>query len=71
MGRSALYHRARFGTKKLVEDYVDEIVDALELLGDHDMTEISLEEKLDFFRRAQHCFGQSALMLSGSGMLLY
>jgi NTE family protein len=71
MGNSALYHRARFGTKNLVEDYVDEIVDALELLGDHDMTEITLEEKLDFFRRAQHCFGQSALMLSGSGMLLY
>ena len=71
MGNSALYHRARFGTKRLVEDYVEEIVDALELLGDHDMDEISIEEKLDFFRRAQHCFGQSALMMSGSGMLLY
>lgn len=71
MGNAALYHRAHFGTKKLVEDYVDEIVDALELLGDHDMTEITLEEKLDFFRRAQHCFGQSALMMSGAGMLLY
>ena len=71
MGKSELYHRARFGTKQLVEDYVDEIVDALELLGDHQMTDISTEEKLDFFRRAQHCFGQSALMMSGSGMLLY
>ena len=71
MGNAALYHRARFGTKQLVEDYVDEIVDALELLGDRDMDAISLEEKLDFFRRAQHCFGQSALMMSGAGMLLY
>ena len=71
MGNSDLYHRAKFGTKKLVEDYVDEIVDALELLGDPDLDEISYEEKLDFFRRAQHCFGQSALMMSGSGMLLY
>lgn len=71
MGNAALYHRARFGTKNLIEDYVDEIVDALELLGDHEMTNLTLEEKLDFFRRAQHCFGQSALMMSGSGMLLY
>ncbi len=71
MGNSALYHRARFGTKQLIEDYVEEIVDALELLGDPAMEEITLEEKLDFFRRAQHCFGQSALMMSGAGMLLY
>ena len=33
MGNAALYHRAAFGTKQLIEDYVDEIVDALELLG--------------------------------------
>jgi len=71
MGNPALYHRAHFGTKKLIEDYVEEIVDALRLIGDHAMTELSLEEKLDFFRRAQHCFGQSALMMSGAGMLLY
>jgi NTE family protein len=71
MGNPALYHRARFGTKNLIEEYVEEIVDALELLGDHAMDEITLEEKLDFFRRAQHCFGQSALMMSGAGMLLY
>ena len=71
MGKASLYKRAHFGTKQLVEDYVEEIVDALELLGDHDMNEITVEEKLDFFRRAQHCFGQSALMMSGAGMLLY
>lgn len=71
MGNSDLYHRARFGTKQLVEEYVDEIVDALELLGDPNLDEITVEEKLDFFRRAQHCFGQSALMMSGAGMLLY
>jgi TAG lipase/steryl ester hydrolase/phospholipase A2/LPA acyltransferase len=71
MGNSALYHRAHFGTKKLIADYVDEIVDALELLGNQEMDDISVEEKLDFFRRAHHCFGQSALMMSGSGMLLY
>ena len=71
MGNSALYDRAMFGTKQLIIDYVDEIVDTLELLADPAIDDISFEEKLDFFRRAHHCFGRSALLMSGSGMLLY
>lgn len=71
MGKSALYERAAFGTKQLIHDYVDEIVDALELLAGPSLDEISFEEKLEFFRRAQHCFGRSALLMSGSGTLLY
>jgi predicted acylesterase/phospholipase RssA len=30
---------------------------------------IPLAEKLEFFRRASHCFGRTALMLSGAGAL--
>lgn len=71
MGRLELYHRARFGTKQLIVEYVDAIVDALDVIADPDIDDISIEDKLDFFRRAHHCFGQSALMMSGSGMLLY
>jgi len=71
MGRPELYQRARFGTKLLIEEYVAEIVDALEVLASTEHEEISHDEKIDFFRRAHHCFGQSALMMSGSGMLLY
>jgi len=71
MGRSSLYEKTRFGTKQLITDYVDEIVSALEHLADPKVDEISFEEKLDFFRRASHCFGQSAFMMSGSGSLLY
>jgi NTE family protein len=71
MGRSSLYDKAKFGTKQLVVDYVDEIVSALEHLASPDVDEISFEEKLDFFRRADHCFGRSAFMMSGSGSLLY
>ena len=71
MGKSGLYDRATFGTKQLIVDYVDEIVDALELLASPAVDDISFEEKLEFFRRARHCFGRSALMMSGSGMLLY
>jgi len=71
MGRSSLYDKAIFGTKQLVVDYVDEIVSALEHLAKPEVDEISFEEKLDFFRRADHCFGRSAFMMSGSGSLFY
>lgn len=71
MGKADLYNKSKFGTKQLITDYVDEIVDALEHLASEEVTSISFEDKLDFFRRAHHCFGRSALMMSGSGSLLY
>ncbi len=71
MGASELYGKAKFGTKKLIEDYVDEITLALEHLASPQVDCITFEEKLDFFQRASHCFGRSALMMSGSGTLLY
>ncbi len=71
MGNSRLYQVARYGTKQLIEEYVAEIADSLELLATVDHPEITEEERLDFFRRASHCFGRTALMMSGSGMLLY
>jgi NTE family protein len=71
MGQPALYGKATFGTKQLISDYVDEIVAALEHLACPATAEIRFEEKLEFFRRASHCFGRSALMMSGAGTLLY
>jgi len=71
MGRSVLYEKTRFGTKQLIVDYIEEICEALDHLASPDVDEISFEEKLDFFRRAAHCFGHSAFMMSGSGSLLY
>ena len=69
MGRGSLYRRARFGTKRLIEQYIDEIEDALRFLADLDPSDISIQEKMDFFYRANICFGRSALMLSGGGVL--
>ncbi|MEQ8746302.1 DUF3336 domain-containing protein [Pyruvatibacter sp.] len=69
MGKPMLYKRAKFGTKKLICDYVDEIASAIEHLAALDTDEISFEEKVDFFRRASHCYGRTALMLSGGGIL--
>lgn len=69
IGTSALYRRARFGTKNLVTDYTRELAGALEDVADAPDAEIPRAEKLEFFRRASHCFGRSALMFSGGGML--
>mgnify|MGYP000644993867 FL=1 len=69
MGSNDLYGVAKLGTKQLVEDYVDEIVESLEQIACMPEGEISHAHKLDFFRRASTCYGRTALMLSGGGAL--
>lgn len=71
MGHSTLYSRTKLGTKTLIEDYISAIVDALMLIFNSPEHKISFVEKLDFFRRASHCYGRQALMLSGGGGLIY
>lgn len=69
MGKPVLYTHAKSGTKKLIEDYVDEIVDAINHIASLDASIINHEERLDFFHRASLCYGRTALMLSGGGAL--
>lgn len=71
MGRPHLYGRAKCGTKQLIEDYVALIAAALEYIHHCPESEISADEKADFFRRASHCYGRSALLLSGGAGLIY
>ena len=66
-----LWQEARFGTKALIHDYVDAVAEALEHLASPAVDEIPFEEKRDFFRRAHHCYGCSALLMSGSGAFLF
>ena len=69
MGSTRLYRQAKFGTKDLITSYINEQAAALEQIAAVDDAEIPLSEKLEFFRRASHCFGRTALMLSGAGAL--
>ena len=69
MGNMELYARAKVGTKTLITEYIEEIADALHYLAKLRSNKISFHEKLEFFRRASHCYGLSALMLSGGGAL--
>lgn len=71
MGRAGLYGHALAGTKRLINDYIQEVVHTLEHLASEDSGDITEQEKLQFFVRARHCFGHSAFMMSGSGSLLY
>ncbi len=71
MGRSSLYREAKFGTKDLIVEYTNEVAAALEHLAQPRAKGITMLEKIDFFHRANLCYGQSALMLSGAGTYLF
>lgn len=71
MGNIKLYQKARSGTKILIEEYIDEICDALEYLSPRYFKGISWADRIENFQRASHCYGRSALMLSGGGTLAY
>lgn len=64
-----LYQQSRVGTKKLIENYLNEVTTALNYLCDTNFKEFGLKEKLDFFETTGEAFGQSALMLSGGAAL--
>ena len=71
MGRRALYGKAKFGTKRLIMEFVDEVVRALEVIASDEASDIPFEDRLDFFHRARHCYGCSAFVMSGAGSLLF
>lgn len=65
----ALYSVARVGTKKLIEDYVEEVARCLDYLCAGDFPDFTQDEKILFFKRTGTVFGRSALMLSGGATL--
>ncbi len=71
MGKSALYKRANLGTKVLVDDYITEVSESLLHLAPKRLKARTWADRGEFFQRASHCYGRSALMLSGGGTLGY
>jgi TAG lipase/steryl ester hydrolase/phospholipase A2/LPA acyltransferase len=71
MGKSALYRQAKCGTKHLIEDYIKEVSDAVEHLSPRTLGSVPYADRIEFLQRASHCYGRSALMLSGGGTLGY
>lgn len=69
MGNPALYQYARFGTKRLVEDYIHEVAEAVEYLHAVDDPAFPTGEKIRFFSRIGKLFGRTGLLLSGGATL--
>ena len=65
---SYLYSYANYGTKKLIEDFLEEIHLCLEFLIKQPETKFPLIKKLEFFSEAKHSYGRTALMLSGGAI---
>jgi len=71
MGKPILHNKAQFGTKQLISDYVAAVADTLTHLEAVDDPMIPVATKVDLFRRASHCYGRTALMMSSGGMLMF
>jgi TAG lipase/steryl ester hydrolase/phospholipase A2/LPA acyltransferase len=69
MANPALYQQARCGTKKLINDYLDEVSASLELLCESNVKRLPPMRKRRFLKRAARSFGRSALLLSGGASL--
>ncbi|CAG8466845.1 11391_t:CDS:10 [Ambispora gerdemannii] len=57
-----LFERSYLGTKKLIEDYTQEVVRQLEYIGN---TDLQLRSKIDFYYETRQSFGCTALVLYG------
>ncbi|MES2662557.1 MAG: DUF3336 domain-containing protein [Pseudomonadota bacterium] len=64
-----LYRTAKFGTKKLITDYLEEVCRCLEFVSEYDFPDFPFVRKLEFFESTGQAFGRSALMLSGGAAL--
>jgi TAG lipase / steryl ester hydrolase / phospholipase A2 / LPA acyltransferase len=65
IGNPALYAHSRSGTKRLVQEYVRAVADALDYLCDLESPDFPYPTKVRFFHEVALSYGRSALMLSG------
>ncbi len=71
IGNLELYSQSYTGTKKLIEEFNEELVLALEYMY-HVLPEdnrVARRNKYEFFRGLRHMLGNTALLLSGGGAL--
>jgi hypothetical protein len=64
-----LYTQTHFGTKELVVDFLQTVLECLIVLRDAE--EVPLATRRDFFRRARKWYGRTALLLSGGAAMGY
>lgn len=64
-----LFAMTYVGTKKIIEDYIEEVSQSLAFIASDACTLLSLEDKLEFFQNCKLAYGQPALMFSGGATL--
>lgn len=64
-----LYSETYFGTKDLVQKFIDEVADGLQIILENHR--IPQKEKVDFFRHLELNYGRTALCLSGGATFAY
>ncbi|WP_273776833.1 DUF3336 domain-containing protein [Acinetobacter sp. GSS19] len=69
IGHPMLFTATYVGTKKIIEDYVEEVSHSLYYLVSSNCNGMSVQERIDFFENCQRAYGQPALMFSGGATL--
>ena len=69
IGHPMLYAHTFVGTKKIIEDYIEEVSESLVFIASQKCESLSLKEKLEFFENCQLAYGQPAMMFSGGASL--
>ncbi|KAG0219392.1 acyl transferase/acyl hydrolase/lysophospholipase [Mortierella sp. GBAus27b] len=69
VGRRELYAETNIGTKRLIEDYISEVIRQLNIICDTESDEFPIAAKLEFFTHTRQAFGRTALLLSGGATM--
>ncbi|KAG0248541.1 hypothetical protein BG011_010168 [Mortierella polycephala] len=69
VGRPQLYANTIIGTKRLIENYNEEVIRQLNIICDTESDDFSMAAKLEFFTHTRQAFGRTALLLSGGATM--
>lgn len=65
IGDAKLFEHCLAGTKSLIGEYIQEVVQQLDAICETDFPDFSPEKKFDLFYELKQSYGRSALLLSG------
>lgn len=69
IGHPMLFAQTYIGTKKLIEDYVEEVSQSLLYIASEKCESLSTADKIKFFENCKQAYGQPAMMFSGGASL--
>ncbi len=69
IGHPMLFAQTYIGTKKLIEDYIEEVSQSLIYIASEKCESLSTADKIQFFENCKQAYGQPAMMFSGGASL--